>query len=70
MNLALLLLLPAGAAVDIAPTLTAASAITADTYNAFVATEETPPVEKLIVPAVLKDEARKATFALDARSIA
>jgi hypothetical protein len=32
--------------------MTAASAITADTYNAFVATEDTPPVEKMIVPAV------------------
>lgn len=71
MNLVLLLLLPASAAADIAPTPTAASAITADTYDAFVATEETPPVQELVVPAVLKDDAAKsATFALDPHSIA
>lgn len=63
MILALLLLLPAGVPADVAPT--------ADTYDAFVATEETPPVRELVVPAVLKDDpAKSATFALDPRSIA
>ena len=50
MNLALLLLVPTSAAL----TPVSAPTVTATTWDAFVATEETPPAPELVVPAVHK----------------
>jgi hypothetical protein len=53
MHIAMLLILPASAAVQV-PTATAAGPVASvTTYNAFVATEETPAVKELLQPAVL-----------------
>jgi hypothetical protein len=58
MNLALLLSLPASAAMDLTPPPAPASAVT--TYNAIVAVEETPAVKDLARPAVFVGDGAKS----------
>jgi hypothetical protein len=58
MNLALLLLLPASAATDLTPPPSAARAVT--TYDAIVATEQTPAVKDLVKPAVFVGDGAKS----------
>ena len=55
MNIAMLFILPASAAAQVPPPTAAAAGPVASvtTYNAFVATEETPAVKELVQPAVL-----------------
>jgi len=62
MNLALLLLVPASAATDLTPPAPAAAPVAAvTTYDAIVATEETPATKELTRPAVfIEDAAAKA----------
>ena len=66
MNFALLLLVPTGAAL----TPPSAPVVTVTTWDAFVATEETPPAPELVVPAVHKAKATSFHSAFDTRSIA
>ena len=67
MNFALLLLVPTSAALTPAD----APAVTVTTWDAFVATEETPPAPELVVPAVHKAKAKPLdASAFDTRSIA
>jgi hypothetical protein len=58
MNLALLLLVPASAAMDLTPPPATARAVT--TYDAIVATEETPAVQDLVKPAVFIGDGAKS----------
>ena len=62
MNLALLLLVPTSAAVDLTPPARAAAPVAAvTTYDAIVATEETPATKDLTKSAVfIEDGAAKA----------
>jgi hypothetical protein len=61
MNLALLLLVPASAAMDLSPPTAPAAVAAVTTYDAIVAIEETPPAKDLTKPAVfIEDSAAKA----------
>ena len=62
MNLALLLLVPTSAAADLMPPARVAAPVAAvTTYDAIVATEETPATKDLTKPAVfIEDAAAKA----------
>jgi len=57
MTFALFLLLPASAATDLTPPPAPARAVT--TYNAIVATEETPGIKDLAKPAVFIGDGTK-----------